>query len=212
VRKARRRSTASDAEWAKVIQRFRALNDLRDQDARRRAQRAARLLKKEATDIYTAADELEREDRHDPIPAKYQADRVARRVIKEGRLDGDVIAEYIERWAKGRDAIAGTPADLRARGHNIWQLAEVLSATGTGILEHARSMRRGDGDGALPAVAMDYLIEHTTNWGATRREIAERLIEHGAMPPPPRSENPEPDLVVRWMSILRSGRSRARGR
>lgn len=51
VEKARRRSTASDAEWAKVILRFRAMNDLRDHDARR-AQHACRLLKNEATAIY----------------------------------------------------------------------------------------------------------------------------------------------------------------
>jgi hypothetical protein len=190
--------------------------DLHDHDARRRVLRASRLLKKEATILYTAANELEREERQDPSPAKYQAGRIARRVIKDGHLDGDVVAEYIDRWASNRAAVAGTWKELRAHGHDIWHLAEVLAATSANYLEWARKERRGKPGGkpggALPSVAMDYLIAHTTKWEATRREIAERLVEHDVMPPPPRSEDPDPDSVARWMTILRSGRSRARNR
>jgi hypothetical protein len=212
VGKASRSSTASDAEWAKVIRRFRALTDLHDPDARRRVQRGCRLLKKEATAIYAAADVLEREDRHDASPAKYQAARVARRVIKDGRLDGDVFAEYLDRWARNRDAVVGTPEDLRAHGHAIWRFADVFEGAPKIFLEQARTTRRGDQGGALPSVAMDYLIEHTTKWGATLREIAERLIEDDVMPPPSRSEDSDPDPTARWISIVRMGRSRSRRR
>jgi len=211
VGKASRRSTGSDAEWAKVFKRFRAMIDLRDPDARRRAQRASRLLRQEAKDIYAAADELGRERRHDPSPAKYQAGRVARRVIKDGHLAGDVVAEYIDRWAKNRDAIAGTPEDLRAHGDDIWRLAETLGAMPKNFLEWARKARHGK-RGAFPSIAMDYLLDHATEWGVTRRDLAERLVKHNVMPPPARGEDPDPDPVSRWMSLFKDAGPRARKR
>ena len=211
--KERRRSTVSDAAWTKVIQRFRAMIEQRDPDARRRAQHASRLLKSEAAAIYAAADELERERRNDPNPIKYQAVRVARRVIKAGHLDGDSVATYIRDWAGNRGATAGTPRALRAHGHDIWRFGDSLGNMATELLDGARRVRRGEGDGgALPSIAMDYLIEHTTQWGDTLRKIAQRLIAHRMMPPPPRSDDPDPDPVSRWMTILRTGRSRAKKR
>lgn len=205
-------TTASNTEWAKVIQRFRALTDLRDPAARRRAKRACLLLKKEATVLYAVANELGRDDREDPSPAKYQADRIARRVIKDGRLDEDAIAEYLTRWAAKRPVIVGTPENLRAMANDAWRFAETLSLGPENFLEWARKKRRGKRRGALPAIAADYLIEHAIEWKATQREVAERLCDSEVMPPPARGDNQETDPIVRWMTILRSAWPRAKKR
>ena len=210
--KSRWSTTASNAEWAKVIRRFRSLIDLRDPAARRRIKRACRLLKKEAEELYSAANELGREERDDPNPAKYQAERIARRVIKDGRLDEDVIAEYLTRWAAKRSIITGTPEDLRALADNAWQFAETLSLGPKNFLEWARAKRRGERGGALPSIAADYLIAHAIEWKATQREVAERLYDSEVMPPPARGDNKEGDPIARWMTILRSAWPRAKKR
>jgi hypothetical protein len=204
VDKSRWSTTASSDEWAKVIQRFRALSDLRDPAGRRRAIRACRLLKSEAEALYSAANELEREGREDLSPTKYQADRIARRVIKDGRLAEDAIAEeYLTRWAAKRPTIAGVPEELRALGHDAWLFADALSLGPKNFLEWGRAQRDGE-RGALPSIAADYLIAYAIRWGATQREIAERLCDAEVMPPPARADNREDDPISRWMTILRS--------
>lgn len=190
--------------------------DLRDPDARRRAQRACGLLKTEAKAIYAVADELGREKRHDPNPAKYQARLVARRVIRNGHLSGDVIAEYINRWAGNRAgiAVAGTPEELRAHADDVWRFAEALENAPTAFVDLARKERRGDGDqgGALPDLAADYLVEYMITWGATNRETAVRLVEREVRFPSSRNDNPEPDPIRRWMAYLKPARARYRAR
>jgi len=212
VDKSRWSTTASGAEWAKVILRFRALTDLREPAARLRAKRAADLLKKEAKALNTAADELEFDGRDDPSPAKYQAERIARRVIKEGRIAEDVIAEYLTRWGAKCPTIMGTSTDLRALARDARRFAEVLALGPRNFLEWARKKRRGERQGALPSIAADYLIDHALEWKATQREVAERLYDAEVMPPSARDDNEESDPIARWMTILRSAWPRAKKR